>query len=401
MQRCWWLCCLPACLGMVCAAQQTPAPQATPHPASDAPIQLIPRTPQEREERYNRLHRVLLNVQVTDSSGRPVRGLRQEDFSILDNQHVQKIATFRAIEDGAAARAHVLLVIDTLNNTARELAYERKEIEKLLRSGPAVVRYPISFVTLVHGEAVVEKASRSVEDLNSELARLTANVHEADCMDDWKNAGLDAKNMVQTSVDDSSTMHRPDLVEGIGNCLNRKFQESIRALFRIAIEEADVPGRTIVIWVGSGWPPLTGPRFSPDTPHQRESFFENLVQVSTKLREAQITLDAVSWPETSRENKLGNVDFDVLSKGTRTVGEAQAASLALPVLASQTGGRVYSHEKGLAADVAHCLDDADAYYVLSFDSAPAADADEFRSIEVKTDRPELTVRSTTVYYAEP
>lgn len=165
MRWCWWLCWVLACLGMVCAAQQDPATQPPTTPAGDAPIQLIPRTRQEREDRYNRLHRVLLNVQVTDSSGRPVRGLRQDDFSVFDNHQVQKVATFRAIEDGASAKAHVLLVIDTLNNTARELAYERKEIEKFLRSGPAAVRYPISFVTLVHGEAVVERASRNVGSL--------------------------------------------------------------------------------------------------------------------------------------------------------------------------------------------------------------------------------------------
>lgn len=386
---------------MVCAAQQDPPSQPAPQRSGDAPIQLIPRTKQEREERYNRLHRILLNVQVADAQGMPVRGLRQEDFSVFDNQQMQKIATFRAIEDGASAKAHVLLVLDTLNNSSREIVYEREEIEKFLRSGAAAVRYPISFVTLVHGEAVVEKASRNAEELSGELTRLTVNERPVDCMDEWNNAGLDAKNLAQTSVGDSGSMRRAVAAEGIGDCLNRKFQESIRALFRIAVQEADVPGRTIVIWVGAGWPPLTGPRFSPDTPHQRESFFENLVQLSNKLREAQITLDAVGWPPSPQQNKLGNVDFEVLSKGTRTVAEAQAASLALPVLAAQTGGRVYSHEKGLAADIAHCLDDADAYYVLSFDSAAAAEADEFRPIEVKTDRPEVTVRSTTLYYAEP
>jgi VWFA-related protein len=139
----------------------------------------------------------------------------------------------------------------------------------------------------------------------------------------------------------------------------------------------------------------------PDTPHQKASFFENLVQLAGKLREAQITLDAVSRPQLSQHDKLEQTELDVLLRGTRTAAEARAASLALPVLALQTGGRVFSHEKGLAGDLAHCLDDADAYYVLAFDSASAAEAHEFRAIEVKTDRPELKVRTTTVYYAEP
>ncbi len=386
---------------MVCAAQQDPATQATPGPAVDAPIQLIPRTQKEREERYNRLHRVLLNVQVNDAQGVPVRGLKQEDFSVFDNHQAQKVATFRAIDDGPSAKAHVLLVIDTLNNTSRELAYERKEIEKFLRSGPAAVRYPISLVTLVHGEAVVERPSTNADELSSELSRVAANAHPMDCLDDWNNAALDAKGLTETNVGGSTSARRADLAEGMTNCLNRKFQESMRGLFRIAVQEADVPGRTIMIWVGPGWPTLTGPQFVPDTPHQKTSFFAYLVQLTAKMREAQLTLDEVSRPEMSQHGRLEKTDFEMLLRGTRTATEARAASMALPVLASQTGGRVYSHEKGLAADLAHCLDDADAYYVLSFDSAPAAEADEFRSIEVKTDRPEVTVRSTTVYYAEP
>jgi VWFA-related protein len=397
----WWLCCVLVGSGIVCAAQQEPGSQAVPQPDGDAPVQLIPRTRQEREERYNRLHRVLLNVQVTDAQGMPVRDLKQEDFSVFDNQQLRKIAAFRAIEDGASAKAHVLLVLDTLNTTSRELAYERKEIEKFLRAGPAAVRYPISFVTLVHGEAVVEKASTNVDELSNELARLTTNVHPVDCLDDWNNAALDAKGLVQTEVGETSSARRADLAEGMSNCLNRKFQESMRALFRIAVQEANVPGRTIVIWVGAGWPTLTGPQFVPDTPHQKASFFAYLVEVIGKMREAQITLDAISRPEVSLHNKLEKTDFDALLGGTRTVAEAKAASMALPVLASQTGGRVYIHEKRLAGDLAQCLDDADAYYVLAFDSVPAAEADEFRVIEVKTSRPEFTVRSTTVYYAQP
>ena len=400
MGRTLWLCCCLLGSAFACAAQQAPPNPPEPGPAARSPIQLIPRTREERDERYNRLHRILINVQVLDASGKPAKGLTQDNFQIFDNLRQEKIAAFRAINDGVSAKAHVLLVIDTLNNTARGLAYEHKEIERFLRSGPAALRYPISLVTLANGDAIVGNASRNADELSSELARATANVRPVNCLDDWNSAGFGAKGTLVASLD-GSTQRRTDLAEGMGSCLSRKFQQSMRALFRIAVQEEDVPGRTFVIWAGLGWPRLTGPQFLPDTPHQRTSFFDNLVQLTTALREAQITLDAVSWLEPSQHDRLDKADLETLSRGTRTVVEAKAASLALPVLALQTGGRLYVHEKGLAGDLAQSLDDADAYYALSFDSEPAAAADQFHSIEVKTDRPELMVRATKLYYAEP
>jgi hypothetical protein len=55
-------------------------------PESTSPIQLIPRTKEERERRYQAEHRIVLNLQVTDSSGKPVAGLKPEDLELLDNQ---------------------------------------------------------------------------------------------------------------------------------------------------------------------------------------------------------------------------------------------------------------------------------------------------------------------------
>ncbi len=39
---------------------------------------------------------ITLDVQVTDSSGAPVRGLQQQDFALQDGQKPQSIASFHA-----------------------------------------------------------------------------------------------------------------------------------------------------------------------------------------------------------------------------------------------------------------------------------------------------------------
>ena len=63
-------------------------------PDSTSPIQLVPRTKEERAQKYQSEHRISLIVQVTDSSGSPVRGLKPEDFLVLDNQKPKKWPDF-------------------------------------------------------------------------------------------------------------------------------------------------------------------------------------------------------------------------------------------------------------------------------------------------------------------
>ena len=123
---------------LVCVALSSPAempPQSQEQPGQSkvpprAPLPtLTPRSHEEREARYRAQHRIILNVLVTDSSGKPVTGLRQEDFAILDNQHPQAIASFRAVNGGAAAVADPCApdARHAVNNSSRGISNERKE----------------------------------------------------------------------------------------------------------------------------------------------------------------------------------------------------------------------------------------------------------------------------------
>jgi VWFA-related protein len=395
-----WLCWAVLCVASCGAAQQGQTGDA--EPARDSPIQLIPRTKEQREERYFAQHRLMLNVQVSDSSGKPVPGLKPEDFSVLDEGQSKKIANFRAIDDGALARAHVLIVIDSLNNSSRGLAYERREIERFLHSSGSTLPYPTSLISLSKsGDGRDREATRDVNELLRELGEMAKNLHPVDCLEDRRNAAMDAKSFVINSADQGIAHQREQAAEEMGACLNERFTHSLAALTGLARAQADVPGRVILIWIGQGWPTLSGPHFTPDTPHLRQNHFDLLVQLSTALREAQITLDSLSWPEFGTDRKLDKLDLVALQRGTPTAAEATTSSLALPVIAYQTGGQVFDREKGLAADLARCFADADSYYVLSIDSSPSANTDEYHHLTVTTTRPGLTVRAVTGYYAQP
>ena len=75
--------------------------------------------------------------------------------------------------------------------------------------------------------------------------------------------------------------------------------------------------------------------------------------------------------------------------------------LGLQVLAVQSGGQVLNRSNDIGDSLASCLTDAKDYYTLSFDSPAAGHADEYHSLQVKIDKPRLTARTRTGYYAEP
>jgi VWFA-related protein len=183
--------------------------------------------------------------------------------------------------------------------------------------------------------------------------------------------------------------------------LNQRFILSVPPLARLAAEQEDVPGRVILVWIGAGRPLLSGLGILPDTPEMKRNFFAHIMDLSTESREAQITLDAVSSPKMLRDAGPSENYYQAYLNGVTTVEQANSANLALPVLAYQSGGQVLEKSKDLAAAIDRCIADAGSYYVLSFDSVSARNPDEYRSLQVKVNKPGLTARTHMSYYAQP
>jgi hypothetical protein len=107
--------------------------------------QLIPRTREERERTYQNLHRIFLNVEVSDSMGKAVSHLNQSDFTLLQNGRVQKIALFRrSVEQSSREQERVIVVVDSVNNSSSKVTLFRKEIAKYLKDGPGLLANPLS-----------------------------------------------------------------------------------------------------------------------------------------------------------------------------------------------------------------------------------------------------------------
>jgi VWFA-related protein len=328
---------------------------------------LIQRTPASAEEQRKAERHITLDVVVSDTSGKAAGDLQQQDFHVLDNKVRQTITSFRRVEGRAAKPpVEVILLLDTVNTPFNDVAIQRREMEKFLRQNGGQLPYPVSIVFLSDAEVKLNKPSRDGNALAADMTKL------------------------------QTPMRMNGAAQGFGGLVQR-FQESIRTLTQLSTYEATKPGRKLLIWVGPGWPILSGSTFRVREKDQ-QAFFSSIVDVSTKLREAQITVYNVT-PLDPNKGQARTFLYKNYLGGVTSVKDADSGNLALQVLAVQSGGLALEPDGDMPEMVTRCIADADVYYEISFEAAPAEKVDEYHALEIKLDKPGLKARTRTAYYA--
>lgn len=351
-------CALLACFSALTYAQPAPVPSVA---APQSPgISASTHTVSE-----GRIH---LDVVVTDQADKPVSGLTSKDFTLLDNNQPAKIVSFKAVEpatSNSGQPVEVILLLDALNSTSRQAAEAQKALVQFLRQGGGRLAQPVSIYRL-------SDAGLSVTpELSTDGNALAAAISQKKGM-----------RMLSERVE----TFNPIADMAFQNQLYR-VSTSLNALGSIAIDERRKPGRKILIWIGSGWP----------VGKLDFSLFGEIVDFSTQLREARITLDQVSsWPPIDR-----NFHYTSYLAGVKSGTQSVAGDLALEVLAAQTGGRVSNSGADLSTQIAECIAAAGIYYALSFDPPRTSTIDEYHDLKVALGKPGLAARTNTGYYNQP
>jgi VWFA-related protein len=317
-------------------------------------------------------NRVTLDVVVHDKSGKPVAGLQQQNFTILDNKQPQKILSFQAVSQAAPADAavEIVLVIDEVNTAYSRVAYERQQIDKLLKQDGGSLAWPVSIALFT--DAGLQSPGPPSRDGNALVAYLDKNQN-----------GLRVSNRSQ----------------GEWGAVDRA-QLSLNALGQLAEYEANRPGRKIVIWISPGWALLSNPNIQL-TSKDQQGIFNSIVATSTELWLSRIALYSVDPLGTSDAGGFRTFAYEGYLKGVTKPSQVQFGNLALGVLAVHSGGRVLNSSNDVAGEIEACFRDANAYYVLSYDSTPPDGPNEYHAIEVKVDQPQLKAQTRSGFYGQP
>jgi len=315
--------------------------------------------------------RIYLDVVVTAKSGPAVAGLQQQDFTLLDNKAPQPIPSFQALR-GREAPLEIVLVVDDVNTGLEIISYERSQIDKFLRSDGGRLAHPIALAFLTDSGIQVQN------DFSSDGNALSAEL-------DQHALGL---HSIRRSA-------------GIYSAVER-FQLSMDALLQLASSEAARPGRKIMVWISPGWPLFSGAGAEEQMDSKQEqTIFNNVVRLSTLLRQGHITVYSIDPLGTADAGGGRAFFWQSFVKGISKPAQAQWGNLALQVLATQSGGLALTGSNDITASIERCLGDTQAYYEISF--APSLDAkpNEYHQLEVQVADRKLTARTRQGYYARP
>jgi VWFA-related protein len=334
-----------------CLAAQGLAPEVS-RPASDAS------------------RKITLDVVVDIKNSKPpstAAGLKQEDFSVLDNKSPRPITSFRAVTPGQST-ARVVLLIDAVNIQLQGLDYARNQISAFLRANGGRLTHPTAIAILTDKGLQVE--------------------------DSFSTDGNAISESLDKQVIGMRTITRSTGIYGAED----RFTLSLNALRLLAGQQGKAPGRTVILWVSPGWPLLSGAGIELSS-KQEQGLFSDIVNLSTELRETRVTLYAID-PIGSNESVERTFYYESFLKGIAKPSQVDAGDLGLQVLASQSGGTALnSNDTGALLQRSYA--DLDNYYEITFDAVPTETRDTYRHVEIKVDKPGMIARTRDGYYAQP
>lgn len=319
-----------------------------------------------------------IDLVVTGKDGKSISGLRPEDFTVLDNGQPVKLTSFHAANQELAMTngrpdlgTEVVILIDTVNASVTDVGYERDQIALYLQQNGGRLANPVSiYIFNGKGAQRVAPASRDGNALAAALSNAAPNLHP-----------------ILRSQAFYGAVERMEL--------------SLNTLISLTAEEGSQPGRKMLLWISPGWPLLEGTD-AVVTDRMAKTMFNFVVTMSAALRQSRITLQCIDPVRTAGERSLEWFRYESYLKPVVKMQRAEAGHVSLQVLARQSGGDALSfgHDY-LAGDITTMVSNADNYYYFSFDSPPAAHANEYHSLKITVNKPGLTVHTRSGYYDQP
>jgi VWFA-related protein len=318
--------------------------------------------------------RLVFDVIVTDKAGKLVKGLQEQDFTVLDNKQPTKILAFKEHNPPPLgpsqidASTEIILVFDEVNSPLSRVIYARQGMQSYLRRNNGQLDHPVSLAFFTDTGLQVQKEP----SLDGNALALALNEGQS-----------------------VRAVENGDMDRGLG-----RLQKSQDALYSLIDRAKATPGRKMVIWVGPGWPLLSG--FNDNlSPQQQQRIFSSVVRLSTEMRETRMVLYSIDTLGTFGSGTLRDNYYENFTKGLTRPDKAQLGDVGLQVLVTQTGGRVIFGNDSIVNSLDHCVEDLSGYYTVSIGAAPGEKPNTFHAIEVKLSSGGLKARTRDGYYAQP
>ncbi|MGA8150278.1 MAG: VWA domain-containing protein [Terriglobales bacterium] len=371
---------------------------------------------------------VSVPVVVADKTGAHIRGLKKEDFRLLEEGKEQRIAVFEEVQQPNAPLQHnsgpagqfsnvqveesslrqlIIVVLDMVNTPVEQQIYAKEQLGKFL-SDPAHAGQAISLLTLNRdGVRLIHHFDNDPKELVAALNRVQRSQQAVKEVPSWA--------MLPQGSDKEST-----ILEGFGQFQIESEQAAfslerrsittltLQSMQEIAQAFAGLPGRKILVWASAGFPftinettmALKEGGAGLDTAANIVPLYE---RTWAALNQAQISV----YPVDVRGlvNLPGPPPVQVLKEHLDpfTHGQwLQAGTFGTSeTFAHATAGRVFKNQNGLEEALQQATDDSASYYLLGYYLDREDKKPGWRKLSVSVDREGSQVLARTGFFLKP
>jgi VWFA-related protein len=343
-------------------APPAPAQDATPAPTPDAapaklagqPAPPLPQEPEPSVTIRQTVQRVILDVMVRDDDGKPVHGLKADDFSITEDKQPQRVLSFDVydFDKPSISRApnapplppHVfenipatpergplyIMLLDLVNTEMEDQMRGRQQVLKFIRNKPPGTRFAL-FVT-------------------SDKLYLAQGF-------------TDDKDLLYTAVNSKKPKaHVPRVFLLAHNYGYGDPYTAVDMLTHIGDYLDGIPGRKNLIWVAGTFPLSMSPQ-------EGNSPLADAIKAEiNSLAQAEVAVFPVDVTGVDPNPAFSNMNASQASE---------------ELIASATGGRAVSSDNGVADVLSTVTEDGGNYYTLTYSPPNHGEDDSCHNIAVK------------------
>jgi VWFA-related protein len=429
-------------------------------PVPDSHVQQPPPTPEGSTS--NPVFRtttrlVQVDVVVTDKQGRPIPGLKQSDFTVLQDGKPQQVRAFEPhvgtvtaggpadsaanapklppntysnLPNAATADSWTIVLFDLLNTPTADQEYARKQLIDVLRTIPK--GQPVALYLLTSKLTMIQsftddsdKLLKSAENLKPNRSHvLTTEVERQHTEGQiaYQAAELTESAPSTSTSSDSTIMKQLTGVkqQQLNDLAN--FQIGERANFTIAAFQAlsravsGYPGRKNLIWLSASFPGTIMADPKQDTqPWRNTANYQNsLASAGALLAKSRIAVypvdvrglqnrgvdisnsstEAGNWTSSQNSESYGN-----LLQGQSAAYNTERSTM--KQVAEQTGGEAFLGSNDLKHAMQRSMDDGSTYYTLAYTPDKIDPQTAYHRIDVKTDHPDVKLSYRRGYYSAP
>lgn len=337
---------------------------------------------------------VLVDVVVTDSSGKPVTGLTRDAFTVKEQGKTQTISFFEEHGTEPSARpaeipklplnvftnfspfsepeAVNVILLDSLNTRMEDQSYAHSQVMKFLstakpgkRSAIFTMGFALKFIQgFTEDPGVLAAALNNKKNIEVEPAAALKSQAEADA-----ESRLAAMMSAGRASQESISSMRDFLHENDGARAIDRMWITLANLQQLALFLKGFPGRKNVIW------------FSERVPTvfliENNQLYEGNPAIEDEIKKTTAMLGAARaalYPVDPR---------GVWAGGSETFKEYTSDQTSAQLLAEQSGGRAFSSDNGLSEVLEKVTSDGGHFYTLSYSLRNTPMDGSFRKIDVK------------------